>query len=87
MAAIGCEEHGDAVAERLNGETTSQPLAGLYTVTFAKAGTAHTSSAKKKQAETLMSYFPVHFSEQAHSTYKISLAGAGRAGPNEQGYP
>jgi len=61
MAAMGCEEHGDAVAERLNGETTSQPLAGLYTVTFAKAGTAHTSSAKKKQAETLITVLPCPF--------------------------
>ena len=38
MLATGCDEQTEERAESLNGESTSAPFTGLFTVTAANAG-------------------------------------------------
>jgi hypothetical protein len=47
--AIGCDEQGLAVAEKVKGEVTVAPLAGLLTVTLEKAGAAQSSARVDRQ--------------------------------------
>jgi hypothetical protein len=54
IAEIDCEEHAEAVAERLKGEETSAPLAGLLTLTPANAGIAARITRKEKRKETFL---------------------------------
>jgi hypothetical protein len=44
MALIACEEQLEAEAARVNDVATSEPLAGLFTVTAANAWAARTAS-------------------------------------------
>jgi hypothetical protein len=53
IAAIVCEEHVLAFAERLNGDATTAPFAGAATVTAAAAGMASVASNKKREVRFL----------------------------------
>jgi hypothetical protein len=49
IAAIGCDEQALAVAEKVKGEVTVAPFAGLLTVTLEKAGAAQSSARAERQ--------------------------------------
>ena len=51
MALTFCEEHEADVAESVNGDPTSAPLAGLLTVTVASAGNAMATMSEEMSEE------------------------------------
>jgi hypothetical protein len=53
MAEIVCEEQSEAAADSVNGEVTSAPLAGLFTVMLATAGEAKLASRIARREEIL----------------------------------
>src|SRR5215469_17889221 len=81
MAVAGCEKHGAALALSQKGETSLAPLAGLETVTRAKAGAAQTSSAELSTQRVFMSR-ALSLSGCAYTDCKISLAGVNRVRNN-----
>ena len=48
IAAVFCDEQELAFAERVNGDVTEAPLAGLATVTVAPAGIANADSNRER---------------------------------------
>jgi|SRR5579863_8026408 len=78
MEVIPWDEHLEALATRRNGETTSAPAFGLVMVTVAKAGTAQTRRARRSKVKFFMHFskLRIDVSGDAHSAYKITLAGA-----------
>jgi hypothetical protein len=83
--AIGCDEQGLAVAEKVKGEVTVAPFAGLLTVTLEKAGAAQSSARRDRQRALIERSY--HFFPCRHtSACKIrSCRGQAYAVPGEQG--
>ena len=75
MPTMVWDQHWVAEALRTKGETTSEPLLGLETVTLARAGAAHTSSARRAEPQIRIGEIDRRFFRGAQSAGKISLAG------------
>jgi Sec7-like guanine-nucleotide exchange factor len=71
-----------AIADRVNGDVTSEPLAGLLTVTLAIAGSAR-AMRREDAADNLLTIFMKFLFECLHSVKQDSLAARSLNEPNE----